>query len=390
MKLSEGATAAERAQLESWLTNAFETYSCKMDDTDRRALRALQEEFIRLVQETERTLVRQDLVRLMKAGCSAQNIGELLLVPLAFGSPTVKALDEVGITTNNLRNLKAALRWMPEIINTLVLPNFPGPLCMLRDCFPDKKEQQRVRRSINGIPEALGLLAVLMKNYPPKADSELEKFAERKWLLTLYLLLTHYGSGGPTLSGLVQIMRQAVRTVSPDTEYLPRTNSLESRALEKRLRRFCKDYPTAKLDGDMLMEYFMRSPEKRKGIGILEFHERQRGEEENSEANVEWLTEALKLTQQQRTQLSSIFEEEDKRIAQSFIALTSRRTRERIFPNVLAHKRVDKELTEIGQYVEEQIRRILDSAQRERYELLLKEQEEVFAREMAKMRGPSS
>jgi hypothetical protein len=390
MNMCKATTHEDRAELKVWLSNAFDTNSNNLDDTDRAASDALKTEFIRLVWEPAWTLLRQDLVLLMKLDCTALNVLQLLLVPITFHSPAMDDLARAGITTYKLRDLRTALKWMPDVINKLVQAD-SGPLCMLPDCFPNKKQQRRVRHSIDGIPEALTFLAALMENYPPKLESGLEKLAECRMLLILYLLLTHYGNGAPTLSRLVQAMRQAVQTALPQANYLARTKSLKAPALEKGLLRFCRDYPTEKLQADMLVAYFTSNVINRKRIGLLEFMEKQvkSGETESLEGRAESLAEALQLTEQQRRDLVCIFGEEDDRIAQSFIDLTSRRTDEPIFPNALLNKQAGKKLIEVGEHVVEQTRRILNPAQRQQYEVFLKEQEAAFAREMAKMPDPS-
>jgi hypothetical protein len=228
------------------------------------------------------------------------------------------------------------------------------------------------------------MLAGMLEKF---TDPTEETIADNEPLILLYLLLHHYGRHGlPTLCRLLKTMRLVRHTVNPDAEYLhnfdplvlksgERKDPFSKTSLQQRLNRFYKDFPVAVLQANNRLSLYVSdvyAKQRESGKTMLESIMEGREEEEanSPEGCAESLSKRLKLSDEQKAEVLTIFDEEQKQIANAFIAMSPspRRTATPIFPEVLFHKDGPLKLRQIGLSTADKIRRVLNSEQKEKFE----------------------
>src|SRR5580704_2774571 len=347
----------EEKQLVRWIKAGFKRFSD--DDPCNTEIAEYGNEFVRLVQTNKLRLVRVDLLDLMKACCPALALVELMFVCTGGVYFTIAGgLQANGVTDTVLSCLKKDLEGLAHAISVLTDRNFHGPLVRLKKHVPLKRKRRHIRRSLAATPGALRYLGEALKDYVLEDHPGIDEHMNRWFLLVFYLMLAHFGRGDETLSLLLETMRSVRQTTS--TKYEQLSGSLGREALQRRILRFCDDYPVARMYADMFVTSYMaiaiQQPDRQ---SVLDWFVRNQGnvEEEHAEA----LCKSLKLTKKQKSAVLGILIEHLEKVARSLIAMaTTRRTKEQILLNVLsAHKK----LTELSQHRDYRIRDILDAAQ---------------------------
>lgn len=275
----------ETRQVVAWMETAFEACAKRFKDTlmvrepnetsEQCRARILRYgvEFSRVLRGTADYHVADenlldDLHSLMKLGCPALDIVDLMLTCTNWFGGDISYFDQVFGIPDKLNNLRTNCRQLSEVISDT--RELPVPLHeFLREQFPSQRERRRARRLIHSLPEALYYMEKLLENYPfvpgPATKTELKHSAEAYF----YALLCHFGAieaqrrsrrnWYETLSSLLQAIRAVRLTVLPDAAAYSRNiapitirsgkrkgeskDHFNASAIEKRLTRFFKIYP---------------------------------------------------------------------------------------------------------------------------------------------------
>jgi hypothetical protein len=399
----------KREEAAAWIDAGFKSYADRLGKDEvpsRTEIEQYGGEFSRVVR-CEAGDLGQDLHALMKHGCPAVAIVQLIvLCTNGFHLTITDVLRGAGITDEVLRDVKQSLPRTVQVINVLNDPTLPGPLDCLVEMFPKKLDQRRARRSIEALPEALRILAEMLKEY---TDPMIETIAENEFPLSLYLLLRrHGGFGFPTLSRLLKTMRLVRHTVSPNEKYLhnfesaeitsgkrkgKKTDPFSKESLEQRLHRFKKYLPGATLQAHNRVNWYLSDAyanQRKSGKTLLEsIVEGLKEERTNSpEGCADSLSKVLTLSDEQKAEVLAILADEGVQIARAFISMSSspRRTATSIFPAVFSHKEVLPKLREIGMRRAEMIRRVLNPEQQVTFDRM----EQKAERELERMESKAS
>jgi hypothetical protein len=385
----------------TWILDGFKNYSTRFADdsetevSDRTEIEQYGEEFSRIVRDgVEGDLgddeLGQELYDLKTKGCPAVAIVELIVLCTSgfrFTRTLTDDLRDAGITDEVLPDVKRSLPRVAQVTNVLSGPSFPGVSILLEETSQTKVDQRRLSQSIEALPDTLRMLASVLKEF---TDPTMETIADNTDPFLLYLLLRYYGGGLPTLSRVLTTMRRVRHIVNPDAEYLHKCDSaviptgkregktgdpFSTESLQQRLNRFYKKFPVAVLQANVRVTHYVSdvyTKQRESGKTVLEsIAEGLEAEAKNSpEGEAASLSKHLNLSDKQKAEVLTIFEEEQKQIAKTFIAMSPspRRTATPIFPAVLFHKELLSKLREIGVRRAEMIRRLLNPEQKEKFD----------------------
>ena len=250
-------------------------------------------EFVRILNESKWTELREDLFVLTEKGCP-----KLDIVQLAFACTRGRSLAmsdtlaSVGIGgERSLHLLGKICEFLSEKI--AALDHAGGPvdsLSQLLPELPDNEERVRFVEQLRQLPQVLDFYGGYLGLYaeqmgPQQKDEPILKDYE---LVLLYNLLIHYGLGFPTLSRILMAMRDARCKISPKTRY---GDTCSDVALQRRLHRFSKkhkdwqilicwlvlrylssEWSTQRMRGETLLDLvpqIMRKPVKNTGTVIV-------------------------------------------------------------------------------------------------------------------------
>jgi hypothetical protein len=223
-------------------------------------------EFVRILNETEWTELREDLSILIEKGCPKLDIIQLTFACTRGRSLAISdTLASVGLDGPSFDILAQLCELVSDKIAALDNPSGPVHcLSQLLPELPDDEDRARLVEQLRSLPELLGFYGRLLSLYPPKKElhTQLEPIQKDYELILLYNLLEHYGFGFPTLSRLLMAMRWVRFRISPKARYVRRfgrvrVNNRGKRceagekavrdpfgvaALQRRLHRFSKEH----------------------------------------------------------------------------------------------------------------------------------------------------
>jgi hypothetical protein len=400
----------------TWILDGFKNYSTRFADDSETEVSCTEieqygDEFSRIVRDGEEgddefdDKLGQELYDLKTKGCPAVAIVELIVLCTSgfrFTRTLADDLRQAGITDEVLRDVKQSLPHVAQVINVLSGPSFPGLSILLEETSPKKVDQRRLSRSIEALPDTLRMLADMLEKF---TDPTVETIADNTDPFLLYLLLRHYGGGLPTLSRLLTTMRLVRHTLNPDAEYLhnfdplvlksgERKDPFSKASLQQRLNRFYKEFPVAVLQANNRLSLYVSDAYaklRESGKTVLEsIVEGLKEERANSPVGcANSLSKDLKLTHEQEAEVLTIFDEEQKQVANAFIAMSPspRRTATAIFPGVFSHKDVLLKLRQIDLSTDDKIRRVLNPAQKEKFDRMQEKPERTCSGWRGKRHG---
>src|ERR1700741_209757 len=202
-------------------------------------IRSYGTEFVRILNQSEWTELREDLFVLTEKGCPAIDIIQLAFActrgrSLAI-SDTLASIEIGG--DRSLRLLGKMCEFLSEKIAALDIAGGPvDSLSKLLPELPDNEERVRFVEQLRLLPQILsfygGYLGLYAKQMGPQ--EKIEPILKDYELVLLYNLLAHYGLGFPTLSRILMAMREARFKISPKTRY---ADTVSDAALQRRLHR---------------------------------------------------------------------------------------------------------------------------------------------------------
>jgi hypothetical protein len=202
-------------------------------------------EFIRILNESEGTELRQDLFVLTEKGCPKLDIVQLALACTRGRSLAMSdTLASIGIGGDrSLHLLGKICEFLSEKIAALDIAGGPvDSLSKLLPELPDNQDRARFVEQLRLLPQTLefyGSYLGLYAELKMRPEKKVEPILKDHELVLLYNLLTHYGFGFPTLSRILMAMREARFKISPKTRY---ADTISDAALQRRLHRFSKKY----------------------------------------------------------------------------------------------------------------------------------------------------
>ena len=386
----------------AWIEKIFRSHADnlgkdgEMEAPIRTEIEQYGEEFSRVVRCEEDDYLGQDLYELMKRGCPAQAIVELILVCTSgFHFTITDVLREAGITDEVLRDVKQSLPRIVQVIDVLNDPAIPGPLDTFAKTFPRTLDQRRARRSIEALPDSLRMLAAMLEKY---TDPMIETIADNVFLLSLYLLLHHYRGGFETLGRLLRTMRLVRRTVSPDAKSphnfqtkvivsggkkSDSRDAFSKESLEQRLYRFCRDFPSERWNTHLsVTRYTFDAKYRESGRTLLELilQDHEQVCKDGPDGYVDHLAKNLKLDDKQRAEMVSICYEEERQVDKVLGATLPRRIAESRSPAVYFSKDVDSKMGEISLKTVARIRHVLNPEQQVMFDRMEQAAERVLER----------
>jgi hypothetical protein len=390
----------------AWIKGGFAAFAKKFDtDGGHTQVVRYGEEFSRIILTGVEVELRQDLYDLKEHGCRALDVVELVwFCTSGIHFSVTDILRGVGITDEILRHVQQSLPKTAQVVNALIDPNFPGrPLDSFTKTFPRKLDQRRVKRSIEAVPDALCMLAKLLDQY---TDPIIEMIEDNQFLLCLYLLLNHYGGHrSPTLSRLLTMMRRVRLTVSPDAEHVhdfdpfmitsgkkkgSKEDPFSAGSLRQQLHRFHNKFPSEVCQTHMWVTRYTsdaNAERRQSGETLIEMIGQERKEATNGpERWADSLSKALKLSDEQKQKVLSIYCEEYDQTMQAFMATSpSPRTATPIFTATPAVPQGDQQihlekLRQIDLRTYETIRGVLDPEQKEKFDRMQQKYERLRER----------
>jgi hypothetical protein len=201
-------------------------------------------EFIRILNESEGTELRQDLFVLTEKGCP-----KLDIIQLAFACTRGRSLAmsdtlaSIGLAGPSFHILARLCEMVSEKIAALDIAGGPvDSLSELLPELPDNEDRARFVEQLRLLPQTLSFYGNYLGLYAElkmRPEKKVEPILKDHELVLLYNLLTHYGFGFPTLSRILMAMREARFKISPKTRY---ADTISDAALQRRLHRFSKKY----------------------------------------------------------------------------------------------------------------------------------------------------
>ena len=260
---------AQQRELIAWIENAFEAYATVRGGSYLSVLprepieqhcermRDYKNEFSKVLLGVSKgspvnsEQLRSDLAELMRLGCPALDMVELILAyTRRAGLSEADILRVVGLTDERLNALKQRLPWIVDTVESL-LETVSGPLKVVDETFSNKRQQRRVKQLVRQLPEGLRYMSELLKHYAPFEQSRRPAEESSDFILgLLYARLETYGSSYLTLSRILLAMRHVENTVLASGKYGSSTTlstdfgdfhekeELSSSALQRRLHRF--------------------------------------------------------------------------------------------------------------------------------------------------------
>jgi len=234
-------TSQQKRKLAELMATGFEDYAVKApcgrhvgaltDSTEenRALISKYGKEFCRILDTRLDALdcvatLQRDLFNLIKQGCPLRDIIDLTFAcTTGRGIAISDSLESVGFDDSNLNIVKLACFWLEKEITKLNAPQVPGPLFFLEKSLPGSTEEElsQIRLDIQRLPGILGFYGDLLRLHPRQKEAPaLDSFLRECELGFLYLLLSHFNRGFPTLSCLLRTMRQVRYNVTPNAHYL--------------------------------------------------------------------------------------------------------------------------------------------------------------------------
>jgi|GEM_PF-135725 len=179
-------------------------------------IRSYKEEFIRILSgnmatdyECNLPKLRQDLCKLMKRGCPALDVVELMYGCTSGSHPTFSdAVRCVGLTERDLLKLRACCGWAADMISQFHESPIFKPLLSHPASLPEGLGPEQFRQKIEELPDNLRIFAKLLQNCPPVHSPWVEDFSKQPDFILLKLILKYFGCGYEILSRLLITMRR--------------------------------------------------------------------------------------------------------------------------------------------------------------------------------------
>src|SRR5271170_5386923 len=176
-------------------------------------IRSYGTEFVRILNQSEWTELREDLLVLIENGCP-----KLDIIQLAFACTRGRSLvmsdtlASIGLAGPSFYILAQLCELVSKKIAALDIAGGPvDSLSKLLPELPDNEERVRFVEQLRLLPQTLsfygGYLGLYAKQMGPQEKTE--PILKDYELVLLYNLLAHYGFGFPTLSRILMAMREA-------------------------------------------------------------------------------------------------------------------------------------------------------------------------------------
>ena len=256
---------AQKKKLIEWTGSGFDQFiALRVDRVEdfqsgadiaqaRARIRGYKEEFIRILSgnmatdyECNLPKLRQDLCKLMKRGCPALDVVELMYGCTSGSHPTFSdAVRCVGLTERDLLKLRACCGWAADMISQFHESPIFKPLLSHPASLPEGLGPEQFRQKIEELPDNLRIFAKLLQNCPPMHNPWVEDFSKQPDFILLKLILKFFGCGYETLSRLLITMRRVRYNCFPDAKYLhsfDRVRIKQSRKARKRKRPRSKSH----------------------------------------------------------------------------------------------------------------------------------------------------
>lgn len=231
---------AQKKELIGWMGSGFDQFiALRVDRVEdfqsredleqaRARIRSYKEEFIRILSgnmetdyEYDLPKLRQDLRKLIKRGCPALDVVELMYGCTSGNNLTFSdALHCVGLTERDLRKLRACCRWAADMISQFHGSPIFKPLLSHPASLPEGLGPEQFRQKIEELPDNLRIFTKLLQNCPPVHNPWVEDFSKQPDFIILTLVLKYFGCGYPTLGPLLRAMRRVRYNCFPDAKYL--------------------------------------------------------------------------------------------------------------------------------------------------------------------------
>lgn len=250
MKVAD-LTKEQRKELVAWADAGFREYAdlCgywegEIRNNIRAQIDKYAEEFSRVLRdevemsdEDDPQALRTDLYGLMKSGCPASGLVELMLASTSdFGVTISDLLVRAEVLDDNLISHK-----------NLGFPTEPRRAVKIRGLRTIPRSRRGVKR---GVPLSIQfMLEIMEKKGPPYTYCDGVTRAARsvRPLAYFYLLLKHFGHGHDTLTYLLRTMQYVRRRVPSVADYLKTRgrDTFRAGALQRRVLRFFKSHPAS-------------------------------------------------------------------------------------------------------------------------------------------------
>jgi hypothetical protein len=206
-------------------------------------IRSYGTEFVRILNQSEWTELREDLFVLTEKGCPAIDIIQLAFACTRGRSLAMSdTLASIGLAGPSFQILAHLCGLVSEKIAALDIAGGPvDSLSELLPELPDNQDRARFVEQLRVLPQTLSFYGNYLRLYAERKEptKKIDPILKDHQLVLLYNLLTHYGLGFPTLSRILLAMREARFKMSPKTRY---ADTVSDTALQRRLHRFSKQY----------------------------------------------------------------------------------------------------------------------------------------------------